>query len=470
MFNLKVDQFARQHQLFKQHATILIAVSGGPDSMALLHYLKGIQHHWGFHLVALTVDHSLRGAASEEDVKFVTSVCDDLGVACESVTLDVPSYKEQHQVGTQVAARHMRYQFFAEQMQKHQADMLAMGHHGDDQVETVFMRMARGAEPQHMKGMDVRRPFGGGQIIRPFLGVTKAEIEEYCQKHDIHYCVDASNASPAYTRNAFRLHVLPFLKEQNRKVHEHIQAYSEYVSEDEAFLKEQTDRFFQSSLFHKEPEEIRFDLNAFLAASSSLQRRTFHLILNYLYQEQPDDVTYHHWEQFKQIMKAESPHLSINLPRNLMVLRSYEQITFTFLREDKDSEPFHFYLNVPGKVLLPDGTSVHASWDGPSLEQNEHHFMCDVNKIALPLHVRTRRAGDRIALRGMDGHKKIKDLFIDHKVPQKERDSWPMVTDHNGRILWVVSLQKARLEAGDSIDWLHLTVKNDDTSRRMGNA
>lgn len=461
LFNLKVDQFARKHQLFQPHATILVAVSGGPDSMALLHYFKSIQHNWKFRLIALTVDHSLRGEGSQEDVKYVTSICNEWGIECNAVTLDVPSFKKQHNLGTQIAARKMRYQFFEQQMEMYQADFLAMGHHGDDQVETVFMRMTRGVEPMNIKGMDVKRSFSRGSIIRPFLCVTKRDIEEYCEKQQIQPRLDPSNESPNYTRNAFRQEVLPFLKEQNAKIHEHVQGFHEYVTEDEAFLQEQASNLFNTSLFMKKEDAIQFDRSEFLKISSSLQRRTFHLILNYLYENSPNDVSYHHWEQFKQLLKASTPQSLLNLPDGLFVIRSYEKIEFTFSHDEGDGS-FHFQLSVPGTVLLLDGTSVYVEVNAESTEWNQHHFVCDRSKVTLPLHVRTRRAGDKIALRGMKGHKKVKDLFIDYKIPKAKRDRWPIVTDDEGQILWVVSLQKARVEANNSKTWLHLTYKNQE--------
>ncbi|KGX85494.1 tRNA(Ile)-lysidine synthetase [Pontibacillus litoralis JSM 072002] len=456
LFTLKVDQFAEKHELFKEHATMLVAVSGGPDSMALLHYLKSIQQQWQFRLIALTVDHSLRNE-SADDVKYVTSMCDEWGILCKAVKLDVPTYKEQYQVGTQVAARHMRYAYFEEQMKECGGDFLVLGHHGDDQVETVFMRLTRSVEPKQIKGMDVKRPFSYGEIIRPFLGVTKREIEQYCAQHAIQPRLDPSNQSSQYTRNAFRMEVLPFLKEQNEKIHEHIQQFSVYAKEDEDFLQQEANRLFQSSLFTKTYRHMEFDRLAFLSVSPSLQRRTFHLILNYLYDKLPNDLSYQHWEQFKHVLKSSSPHLSIDLPDELLVIRSYDHVAFTF--EKEESVAYQFKLDVPGQVLLPDGSSLHAEIGVWQAERNHHHFICDLNQVSFPLYVRTREPGDKIALRGMVGRKKVKDLFIDHKIPKPKRDAWPIVTDHNGKLLWVVSIQKAGLEANKPGNWLHITYK-----------
>ncbi|WP_188656052.1 tRNA lysidine(34) synthetase TilS [Pontibacillus salipaludis] len=459
MFSQKVDQFVQRHQLFSLNSTVLVAVSGGPDSMALLHYLKSRMDRFGFHIVVLTIDHSLRGVDSKEDVHYVTSICKKWNIECESVTLDVPAYKELYGVGTQEAARKLRYQYFEDQMKKHNASYLATGHHGDDQVETVLMEMTRGAEPSSIRGIPVYRPFSVGQIVRPLLCVTKEEIESYCEKNGISPRIDESNKTTAYTRNSFRAHVLPVLKSHNPKVHEHMQYFQEYQRDDEAYLMQEAKKIFDSSLIHKKNQEIKFNRSGFLNVPSPLQRRTFHLILNYLYQEPSFDVTYHHWEQYIRIVRDETPQAMMHLPRGLSVVRSYENIAFTFKKQE--AVPFHYLLNVPGELVLPDGAYIYADYDDYNRGQESHHFACDISNVTLPLIVRTRKPGDKFIPKGMKGRKKVKDLFIDEKIPNEQRSNWPIVTDANGQILWVVSLKEANIPVNQQHPiWLHLTYEN----------
>ncbi|MCD5326115.1 tRNA lysidine(34) synthetase TilS [Pontibacillus sp. HN14] len=459
MFSQKVDQFAQRHQLFSANSTILVAVSGGPDSMALLHYLKSREQRFGIDLVVLTIDHSLRGVDSKEDVHYVSTTCKKWDIKCETVTLDVPSFKEEHGLGTQEAARKLRYRYFSDQMRKHHADFLAMGHHGDDQVETILMEMVRGAEPSSIRGIPVYRSFSIGQIIRPLLCVTKQEIEAYCEEVGITPRIDESNKSTTYTRNAMRAHVLPVLKSHNPKVHEHMQYFQEYQRDDEAYMMQESKRIFESSLFDKKDHEIQFNRSDFLNVPSPLQRRTFHLILNYLYQEPSFDVTYHHWEQYIRIVKDKTPQAIMHLPRGLSVVRSYENIVFTFKKEE--AVPFHYLLHVPGELVLPDGAYIYADQDDHYRGHDSHHFACDISNVTLPLIVRTRKPGDKFIPKGMKGRKKVKDLFIDEKVPHEQRSKWPIVTDANGQILWVVSLKEANIPVNQQHPtWLHLTYEN----------
>lgn len=237
--------FIKQNGLIEPNSTILVGVSGGPDSMALLYFLHSIREEWNLHLVALTVDHQLRGEESKEDLRFVETRCNKWEIEFCGTSLDVPSYKERKHVGTQVAAREMRYQFFSEKMKEYSADYLALGHHGDDQVETMLMGFVRSTNSRAMSGMPVKRPFTNGMIIRPFLGLTKNKIKDYCQKHDIPSRLDPSNLETNYTRNYFRKYVLPLLKKQNSNIHTTVQQLSKSLQSDEDFLTLEAERLVE---------------------------------------------------------------------------------------------------------------------------------------------------------------------------------------------------------------------------------
>ncbi len=429
--------------------------------MALLHYFLQKREAWMFRLVVLTIDHQLRGNESEADVQYVASYCEKWGIEYKVGSLDVPAYKEKHGLGTQAAARDLRYQFFEESMEAYQADFLALGHHGDDQVETLYMGMMRGVEPMHIRGIPIKRSIGQGWLIRPFLGVTKSEIEAYCKEYNIQPRYDESNQSPYYTRNAFRMKVLPFLKEYNPKIHEHMQSYHEYREDDEVYLQHEAKRIFDSSMLQKQEGKIVVNRTDFLSIPRPLQRRTFHLILNYLYQQTIYDGSYLHWEHYIRMMEDETPQASVDMPLGLTVIRSYETVTFTF--DQTEVIPFHYPLQVPGEVQLPNGAMIQAHIDDCDQDGDQYHFACDINNITFPLIVRTRKPGDRISIKGMNGHKKVKNLFIDEKIPQIDRDQWPIITDAKGQLLWVVSLKKAQIEASSKPEaWLHLTYKNQE--------
>lgn len=439
-----VTSFIEKHQLLLPNTTVMVAVSGGPDSMALLHFFKTIQKEWGLKVIALSVDHQLRGEQSKDDLEYVKSMCREWNIEFIGKSIDVISYKKKKHIGTQIASRELRYQFFAEQMKYFQADYLAFGHHGDDQVETMLMRMVRSADSSFLSGIPVKREFAGGSIIRPLLCVTKKELENYCQVNGINPRIDPSNASDDYTRNFYRINVLPLLKSKNGNLHKTIQHLSESLEADENFLQIEANRVFEEVVQLEENfRTATFNINDFVSRASALQRRVYHLILKYLYHNDlPKDITYVHEEQLLSLLAKDKSNVQIDFPRHLKVKKAYNKLIFYFQEEENNFPNFHEVLKVPGEVLLPNGNKMIATYQDEVKSINENTYICLESEIKLPLHIRTRRDGDRMSWKGLNGSKKLKDIFIDAKIPLQDRNSWPVVTDNNGDILWLVGLKK----------------------------
>ncbi|WP_090872786.1 tRNA lysidine(34) synthetase TilS [Oceanobacillus limi] len=444
----QVTAFINKHELLTKKATVLVGVSGGPDSMALLHYLKSIRAEWELTIIALTVDHQLRGDESKADAQYVLEMCQQWGIRLISTSVDVEEYKREKSVGTQVAARELRYAFFREQMEELKGDYLALGHHGDDQVETMVMRFVRTANSSSFSGMPFKRKLASGMLIRPLLCVTKEEIQNYCSEHQITPRLDPSNETTEYTRNYFRKFVLPILKEKNNNIHTTVQHLSESLQEDENYLRNQAKHMFENVVhLLKENKGISVDIEVFQSYATALQRRTYHLILNYLYDELPDNLSYVHEEQFFALLHRDKSNVKLDFPQQLKVDKSYKTITFSFHKPGNDEKPtYHYLLDVPGEVILPNGTRISAKHikGNESFEESSHTFVCSLASSSFPLHIRTRAPGDRMSWKGLNGSKKVKDIFIDAKIPLTDRDSWPIVTDNNGEILWLVGLKKGQ--------------------------
>ncbi|MDC3426251.1 tRNA lysidine(34) synthetase TilS [Aquibacillus sp. 3ASR75-11] len=439
--NHKVNSFIEKHTLLKKGSTVLIGVSGGPDSMALLHFLHAIKQEWQLHLIALSVDHGLRGEESRQDIEYVKKMCGTWGIQFVGTYLDVPTYKKKTKKGTQVAAREMRYQFFEEQMEYFNATHLALGHHADDQAETMVMRFIRESQPKALIGIPFKRPFSNGWIIRPFLTIKKAELETYCWEHNIIPRRDPSNEDSTYTRNYVRNHILPKLVERNPNLHTNMQRLSESIASDESFLQNEAEKVVSEAVtFKKIEKEVVFNVSAFNQYAPSLQRRAFHLILNYLYGTIPKDVSYVHEEHFFQLLLSKRANTSLDFPMGLRVMKAYQTVLFRF--EDGKGRRIHSLLPVPGKVLLPDGSTIISTFAKAYLKESRNSLFIDSNLVNLPLIVRSREPGDRIVIRGLNGSKKVKDVFIDEKIPHHQRGSWPIITDQTGNILWIIGLKK----------------------------
>jgi len=452
-----VLSFIRKKKLLHKGATVLVGVSGGPDSMALLHFLNKIRGQLQLELTVLSVNHQLRGADSVDDLAYVKAICVEWGIAFIGISLDVPEYEANHRLSTEVAARELRYQFFEEKMQELGADYLALGHHGDDQIETLLMKLVRSASSTAFSGIPVRRALGGGEIIRPLLAVTKEEIEAYCTEHGIEARVDATNFETAHTRNYYRKHVLPLLKAKNSNLHITAQHLSETLQEDEAFLQKEAKKVLEQTVkYNPEKYMAVMEIKLFKKNDHSLQRRAYQLILNYLYETLPDQLSYAHEEAFFALLQHNDGNVQIDFPSALKLNKAYDRLTFYFQDQHPQPKTFHETLDLPGTVQLQDGSTITAKLVDNIEEENKFTFYITIREVALPLHVRTRIPGDRMSWKGLNGTKKLKDIFIDAKIPLAKRDCWPVLVDHNGEILWLIGLKKGERRKISGEQLVHL--------------
>jgi tRNA(Ile)-lysidine synthase len=442
-FEVKVTEFIKKHKLLKIGDSVLIGVSGGPDSLALLHYLFRKKANFSISITVAHVDHMLRGKESYHDLLFVEEFCRQLGIDIKIARININEMMSIEGKGSEETARKYRYQFYEDTMKKYDLNKLVLGHHGDDQVETIMMRLTRGSSGKGRAGIPLRRPVSNGELIRPLLCLTKEEIEEYCSFYHLQPRRDPSNQFKEYTRNRFRMEVLPFLKKENGHVHEHFQRYSEDLLEDETFLQELTEQEM-NKVWNKTNDEIKMNITSFFEMPLPLQRRGIQLILNYLYKENPGTFTSLHIVAILELlMKSNQPSGKIDLPLGLKVTRSYQTCCFSFKKEI-GSNTYEFALIDDGEEILPNGYTIKIQKGKYSHHFERNDMIClHANDIQLPIIVRTKRNGDRMKVKGLNGTKKVKDIFIDKKVPIDERATWPIVTDQEGTILWIPHLKKS---------------------------
>ena len=444
MIEEKVKNFLKQKNFSLKGKRILVGVSGGPDSLALLNFLwEDQRRQQDFYMIVAHVDHMFRGAESFSEAKFVERFCADKDIPFRMKRINVPEYIKKTGKSPEVAGRECRYQFLAEVMNDDQLTHLALGHHGDDQIETMLMRLTRGSSGSARAGIPFMRPFQKGFIVRPFLCLSRKDIEQYCVEHELDPRHDPSNGEDDYLRNRFRKYVVPFLKRENTHVHEHFQRFSEELQMDEAFLQELAFEQMSKVWKEKNQDRITIEIDLFQAIPIPLQRRGIQLILNYLYKKRPASLSAIHIDHIFSLLKSENPSGKIDLPLGLKVVRSYQECHFQFFTGNKDA--FRFELKEPGEYALPNGDSIILEYTNDRLETNTNDAIqlnrCDTLP---PIIVRTREQGDRMSLKGMQGTKKIKDIFIDQKIPVEERNLWPVITDSHNRILWLPGLKKCQ--------------------------
>ncbi|RHW31820.1 tRNA lysidine(34) synthetase TilS [Neobacillus notoginsengisoli] len=446
MLEVKVEALLKRKSTSLEGTSILVGVSGGPDSMALLHYLQENKENWGIRLTAAHVDHMFRGEQSLHDALFVKGYCDKHSIPFEMARINVPDIIKRTGKNGQAASREARYDFFGKLMGKYGFTYLALAHHADDQIETILMRLTRGSAGKGRAGIPFMRRFHSGIIIRPFLEATKEELIDYCKRKGIEPRIDPSNEKEIYSRNRFRKTVLPFLKNENPNIHAHFQRYSEDLIIDEEYLEELAAERMVTVMKSREKGKIEIDILAFLGMPMPLQRRGIQLILNYLYEETPDSLGAIHIDQVISLLNRPHPSGSLDLPGGLTVIRSYLQCIFQFGHSEK--KPFRIEVWDTGKVALPNGRVILVEASGrPVAGAGPDCTYLAVSQADLPLIIRTRENGDRMSLKGMHGSRKLKDIFIDHKVPVPERESWPVVTDSRGRILWLPGLKKSAFDS-----------------------
>lgn len=448
----KVIRFMKENQLLRKHTKVLVAVSGGPDSLALLYFLHRHRSLFAIDVMALTLDHQLRGDVSREDALFVQRVCEQLSIPCIVRTLDVRAYQEEHREGTQLAARQLRYAAYEEVMEQHQADYLALGHHGDDQVETVLMAMAKTTTIAPLAGIPVQRDFGGGKLIRPFLSVTKAEIEQFCEQHQLTPRIDLSNLETAYTRNYMRRKVVPLLEMHHPNLAGTIHQLTETVGEDEQYLFRLAEEAFGRMVqLGESPLSVTIPQEKFLDCPVPLQRRIFRLTLDYLYGTRPKQITYKQEEAFLHLA-SKTGNKKMDLPGDGRIEKTYDVIYCYVGVNIQETIAYEKQLtDYPATVMLPEGAIVtveQTDTQGVKLwKQDRNTYICSARDVVFPLTVRTRKPGDRMTYEGLAGTKKIKDIFIDEKIDPQLRDRWPIVADATGKIIWLIGLKKSPSEA-----------------------
>jgi len=272
---------------------------------------------------------------------------------------------------------------------------------------------------------------------------------DYLKAHEVPFRHDSSNDKDAYRRNRLRHHILPILKEEFPGLHQRFQAFSEQIQESEQYIGALMEKEWIDVIKSKANNRVVLDRKPLLFMAKPLQRRGIQLILNYLYNNEiPPSLSSIHIDNLLSLLESEHPSGRLHFPNGLQVIKSYNECTLTFDKDESDKAYKHL-LEVPGNVKLPTDIMITSEiWtqDKPQ-DVKENQAVIDLSKVVLPLYARTRLDGDRIKLKGTNGSKKIKSIFIEGKIPLQQRDTWPLIVDANQEILWMPMLKRSTFEA-----------------------
>jgi len=454
MLEEKVLQTVKKFDMLSFNDRVLIGISGGPDSVTVLNILLSFKKRYNLSFFIAHLDHMLRGKESDEDVNFVKNLAQELGLPCEIKSCNLTKMTWKKHLTLEEAGRKYRYKFFLETARKYKTNKIALGHNADDQVETVLMRFLRGSGLEGLMGIPPVR----GKIIRPLIECSREEIEEYCKQNKIEYRVDSSNKEVVYFRNKIRLELLPLLsKSYNKNIKNIMLRLRSMISEVSAYLNQETELFFKEVVRQESPEMVIVDLKKFTSLPLALKRRiirkSIEVVKGNLY-----SINFKHNNEILKLTEYQLGEKEIYLPDNLMAKKIYNKIMIYKKRISKDQieqipTPWEYDILIPGKTEIKSlGIKVEIKIldsDGikPSLyfkrKKSKGKFLefIDYNKVKLPLKLRNRRSGDRFYPLKMEGLKKIKDFFIDNKIPKGYRDLIPILVDSEDQIIWVMGMR-----------------------------
>jgi tRNA(Ile)-lysidine synthetase-like protein len=455
-----------RHNLLPLGGTVVVGVSGGPDSLCLLHVLRALAPEYGVSLQVAHLNHQLRDVDSDEDAAFVAQLAGEWGLPCTVEARDVSTYAEREKLAIEEAARQMRYGFLAEVAQLVGSDTIAVAHHADDQAESVLMHVIRGSGIAGLRGIrpksrigDMRladpstlhSPLSTLHLIRPLLYVSRADIEAYCAAHSLHPRFDVSNLDQTYFRNWLRHTVLPLLAQHNPGVRDVLCRAAQVAAADYDVLHAEMERVWPQ-VTRVSTSAIVFDRAAWQTLPLSLKRATIREAIHQLRQNLRN-INFVHVERAVDLAEHGGVGDRATLAEGLLLTLTYD--SFTIADEAYQAhlpnwpllEPnTRVAVNVPGRIPLPQTDWALESEllpDTSGFRPNPDLWTAflDAAVCSGPLTLRTRLPGDRIAPRGMGGHTtKLNELMINTKVPRAARDRIPLLVSGE-RILWACGLR-----------------------------
>ena len=425
MINLD-DILKKLDKTIKENETLITATSGGPDSMALLSLLIKLSKTKKITIICAHVNHNLRKESQEEAI-MVEKYANESNLIFEKMEIN------HYEGNTENYARTQRYNFFEKLIKKYNATYLLTAHHGDDLTETILMRMVRGSSLKGYSGFQEITDKGNYKIYRPLITKTKDELLNYVKTNNIPYAVDKTNFSEEYTRNRYRLNILPILKKENKSVHLKFLKFSETLKlYDDHINKEANEKL------NKVYQNNNLNLKLFENEDELIKRKILYQILNNLYYKNISLITDNHVELILNIIESSRPNLKINLPSKVLVIKNYQNLYFT---QNTEIKPYSFTFK--DKVILPNDKILIKE---ETEDTSNYTIRLNSKELSLPLIVRTRQNGDKMEIKNLNGHKKIKDIFINEKISETARNSWPILTDQNNQIIWLPGLKKSKFD------------------------
>jgi tRNA(Ile)-lysidine synthase len=435
-FLKKFKQTTARYDLIDKGDKVLVAVSGGPDSVALLYALLEIKDQFNLDICVAHLNHKLRGKESDEDENFVKNLAHKLNLKFFSKSIDVKKEAKKNKLSLEEAARLVRYRYLEDLADRIKADKIAMGHQADDQAETLLMRLLRGAGGLGLSGIPPKR----GKIIRPLLEIKREEIEKFLKGKRQSFRTDSSNLLPSYFRNKIRLLLLPLIqKEFTPKIVDLLNRASNIISLQQQYVEKNSEKILRLLCKSKNKGKIVLDLKRFIYYDICLKREMIRLCVKELNRDQAE-LSFDSIERTLNLTQKEKSGRRVKLTRSIWAEVSSENLAIYIEKK----EQHNYSISLPGEKNLKSlGMRIKSEIVSRSTlpekikSKGEQVALLDWEKLREPFHLRSRREKDKFKPLGMEGTKNIADFLIDMKIPRYQRDEVMLLTT-KGKIAWIV--------------------------------
>lgn len=442
----KVLSYIVDNNLIKSGDKILVALSGGPDSLCLLNILKELREELDIEIGAAHLNHLLRGEDAFKDEEFVISTCKEMNIPYYVKRVDINKYSKEHKLSSELAGRNVRYGFFDEILKKDGFNKIATAHNANDQAETIIFRLMRGTGLEGLGGIKVCRE---DKIIRPILCLTRKEVEKYIKEKNLNPRIDKTNFEKIYNRNKIRLDIIPYIQNNfNEDIVKTLNRMSLLIQKDNAFIERLCIKAYNEYCKRNTDSKFYILKKELFKEDQAIVTRIIRTAL-IEYSKSHYDFEMKHIYDILELSKKETGK-GINLPKNIYVENIYGDIKISSkMKEDIKVDKTEFLLNK--KSIGEDRIQFNnyefeisvlknKSTNLIDLKENKLVKYFDLDKINENILFRTRKNGDKITPLGMKGQKKLKDIFINMKVPKEERDLIPVICFDN-YIAWILGLQ-----------------------------
>ncbi len=406
----KTENTILKNELIKKGEKVLVAFSGGADSVCLLYILKSLEEKLGFKVYACHLNHSLRGLDADRDEEFAKSFCEKIGVEIKTKKCDIKDYARLNNISEELAGREARYSFFFEVMKEKNIEKLAVGHHLDDQAETVLQHLLRGSGIDGLLGIRLIRE----NVIRPLIDFTKQEILDFCKEEGLDFCTDLTNFEQDYNRNRIRLDLIPKLREFNPNIAKTLSNTAKILADEADFLEETA-----TETKKRIARNNSCEINELLSLHPAVRRRLVRKMIEDV-KGTKKDIGWDYTEKILAMAEENNTGKAINLNSNIIARTEYGKL---IIEKNEEIKSFSYEIFQDLDFKIPEnGVNI-------LIRKTENGDFCFPENAVFK--VRTREAGDRICPLGMTGTKKLKDFFIDEKVSRPEREKAVLVLCNN---------------------------------------